>query len=594
MSDENHGGGVLVIVTGGTVCLLVKHVKNAGDKLEPASLDELRQIILDDHNHIVVREGRVESKAMRVDFEDLRNIHLPPEKLDSAQVNPKVWSEIADMIRDKYYKYEGFVVLHGLDTMAYSASALSFILGNLHVPVILTGSQRPLNYGRTDAVQNIRTSITFAGTATVGIGRAIPEVVVYSHDTLFRGNRVTMQHASSYRCFDTPNFPELSTAGEFLDIKTHLIVTPKNQTRLLYMGKIDAKVEIIDVYPGMHASVIESLCHMDADSIFLEEIESFVKSTILLGEKAEEEKELATEFLKEIKHLFKKDQLDRVTNVLNKTQIRKYQPILELVKMSVAKKKKVKGVVLRTYGMGTAPTSPDVLKALNRLVESGIIVLNVTQAQCGRISHGSDPVSLRLFEHGVVSGGDMTSEAALAKLVIVLSNANIKDSNPKKVNRILADMLQIESCGEQSQSIFNLHFGAAETSLKGNGNDCTVDLYPNRMTESHRLDEQSIKYIQFRILGLKSVPSSGSSNKISIFSADLIDKTEHEENIIKPLVENLTLKWSMPGDTLNFAFDITNVSQHILSPDIMIRIKTNDAVQFASVSCVLFAKTNDL
>lgn len=518
--------GVLIILTGGTIGLTASKDKFQHNILEPISIDGLKTIILNDKssNIITLREQSIEGIDIPIGFEDLRDKkkrrYHDPEELDSAQVDPTLWVQIAKCIRDNYLKYEGFVVLHGLDTMAYTSSALSFLLSNLQSPVILTGSQRPLNIPRTDATQNIYSAITLAALKSLGFKTIIPEVTVFSHDTLFRGNRVCMVHASSYRAFDSPNFSHLCSVGEHINFQSHLIRMQSKSTHLALRGDVDAKVIILDVFPGMDSGIIKSLVAKD--------------------------------------------------------------------------RMKIKGVLLRTYGMGTAPTSEDVLDALNELKNSGIIVMNVTQARSGRISHGSDPVSLRLFEQGVISGVDMTAEAAYAKMVVYLSETN-------KSTDYIQNNLQIEECGEQSVSIFNIQYDSGSTIENEEYPDkCIATLKTeNDFVGSHRLEYDLIKNIQLRILGLEPVDKEDGKpiNRTIEMELSLVDPSGEPRKITTQLRTDI-LRWSINGrSTINTAYDVTDAKDKLLSPTMKpstyLLIETNEKVKWKYCQFVIFAKSKD-
>jgi len=518
--------GVLVIITGGNIGLIAKNDNFGNAVLEPVTIDDLKEIILCDGNasSIVLREQTLDGTNVPISFLDLRDTtnrrYHDPEELDSAQIDPSLWSLLTQTIRDKYRNHEGFVILHGLDTMAYTASALSFLLQNLQSPIILTGSQRPLNYPRTDALQNIYSSITLAACNTLNLKPNIPEVTVFSYDTLFRGNRASMTNASSYRSFDSPNFPHLCTVGEHITYQTHLIRKGASSNHLNVKTEVDAKVVILDVFPGMDAAIIKSLA-------------------------------------KE-----------------NESQI--------------------KGVLLRTYGMGTAPTSSNVLQALEDLNKNKIVVMNVTQARSGRISHGSDPVSLRLFEQGVISGVDMTAEAAYSKMVIYCSEKNNFEE--------ISDSLQIEHYGEQSLSIFNIHFPSGDTKEESSADKCMATLIPKKnITGGHLIDYSLIKNIQIRLLGLEPVAKEEGKpvNRTIELELSLVDPTVEHKKIAHHLKSDI-LRWSSKGrNTINIAYDVTEAKDKLLSPGDMhmpstyLLIETNEPIKWTRCQFVIFAAIHD-
>jgi L-asparaginase len=437
-------------------------------------------------------------------------------------VKPQLWEALAELVKTEYSNYEGFVILHGLDTMAYTASALSFMLGNPGVPIVLTGSQRPLNYGRTDAIQNIISSIVIAAARSLELSPIIPEVCVYSHDTLFRGNRVTMTSSSSYRSFDSPNYPPLAIAGEDIEIQSHVLRTPGSRHNLDYRGSATARVVIVDVFPGMDATLIASLKNG-----------------------REPEADIA-------------DQVD---------------------------KSPLRGVLLRTYGMGTAPTSEPFLRALHQLVDAGLVVMNVTQARSGRISHGSDPVSLRLMEQGVVSGVDMSAEAAYAKMVVYLSEG----ADPLE----RADALQIAACGEQSQSVHNIHYGSGST-MKEAGSDYIALLPSREMVGRHELMLEDITHIQLRVLGIRPAGKLADVNRTIEFSARLVDQFQQRTDVVAELAASETLRWRSGGrKTVNVAYDITVAARdHILRPTTILQLETEEPISWARMSIAIFSNVS--
>ena len=520
--------GVLVIIAGGNIGLFADEVRREW-VVRPAKVAEIERAVVGEvpaaqravGGTITLREGTVRGVPVRVKFLAVgpsEKESEEPEELDSAQVQPVRWEQLAQTIKAEYTQYEGFVILHGLDTMAYTASALSFMLGNTTVPIVLTGAQRPLNYGRTDAVQNVISSIVIAAGKSLGIQPIIPEVCVYCHDTLYRGNRVTMMSSSSYRAFDSPNYSPLAVAGAHIEIQDHVLRRVGSRENLDYKKDASARVVIVDVFPGMDHWLISSLTN----------------ARNMRGEDAASRRE----------------------------------------------EKPLRGVLLRTYGMGTAPTTATFLSALQEVTDSGVVVLNVTQARSGRISHGSDPVSLRLMEHGVVSGVDMTAEAAYAKMVVLLSEGD--DAGER------ADLLQIALCGEQSQSIFNYHFEAGETVKEGEAFFAHVT--PVReMTGRHELDSDMITHVQLRLLGVRPTEQAAQVKRTIEIAVSLVDKFEGQTEELARLAED-TLRWKPGGrETVNVAYDVTAVARsHVQRPNPILRLETEEAVRWGKMSIAVF------
>lgn len=180
--------------------------------------------------------------------------------IDSSDVTISVWQELAELIYDRYDGYDGFVILHGTDTMAYSASALSFMLDNLSKPVIFTGSQLPIGRPRTDGKENLISAIEIAS-AKDERGRArVPEVCIYFNSQLLRGNRSTKVNSVGFNAFRSPNCPPLATAGIDIRYNDLLIRHPeKDGVRLSVNTRLDSKVSVLKVHPGITEQAVKDI-----------------------------------------------------------------------------------------------------------------------------------------------------------------------------------------------------------------------------------------------------------------------------------------------------------------------------------------------
>ncbi|MEZ9522937.1 asparaginase [Enterovibrio norvegicus] len=264
-------------------------------------------------------------------------IHEYSPLIDSADMTPADWQRIADDIRDNYDKYDGFVILHGTDTMAYTSSALSFMLENLDKPVIVTGSQIPLAELRSDGQANLLNSLHIAANYPIN------EVTLFFNNQLLRGNRSTKSHADGFNAFTSPNLPSLLEAG--INIQLHGAEIDKKPEGAFKVHTItEQPVAIIMMYPGISPDVISN-----------------------------------------------------------------------------ALKQPVNAMILLTFGVGNAPQNAELLGLLKEATQRGVIVLNLTQCLAGKVNMGGYATGCALAEAGVLSGYDMTPEAALAKLHYLLS-----------------------------------------------------------------------------------------------------------------------------------------------------------------------------
>jgi len=201
---------------------------------------------------------------------ELQNLDMPiytvheyEKPIDSANMTPADWFQMGDYIQKNYQEYDGFVILHGTDTMSYTASALSFMLENLGKPVILTGSQLPLFETRNDARENLINALLIAGHYSV------PEVCLYFNNKLFRGNRSTKMDATSFAAFSSPNFPALGQVGTDIKIRHELILKPTgDQLHLRQIKPI--MVSTLRIFPGIPHEMLKTILQLPLDALILE------------------------------------------------------------------------------------------------------------------------------------------------------------------------------------------------------------------------------------------------------------------------------------------------------------------------------------
>jgi len=232
-------GKVLLIYTGGTIGM---NRNPATGALEPF-----------DFEHLLVRVPELEQFDIAIDTLQF----APP--IDSSDMSPQRWTELSHSIADHYDDYDGFVVLHGTDTMAYTASALSFMLKNLTKPVIFTGSQLPIGQLRTDGKENLITAVEIAAAKDREGHAAVPEVGIYFGGHLLRGNRTTKQSAEEFNAFESFNFPHLVDAGVNIVYHKSRMITPDWTLPMTPHFRLDNNVIIFSLFPGIREDLIRHI-----------------------------------------------------------------------------------------------------------------------------------------------------------------------------------------------------------------------------------------------------------------------------------------------------------------------------------------------
>lgn len=277
----------------------------------------------------------------RLDF----NLSILPfeNPFDSSNVTPKIWQQIAKVIAEHYNSFDAFVILHGTDTMAYTASALSFMLDGLNKPIILTGAQLPIGVARSDARENLITALEIAADR-IGGRPVLSEVAIYFNNRLLRGNRAKKLESSQFNAFDSENYPFLADVGVTVDYGFPYIKLYDENSTLQPKFKLDKNVIILKLFPGISERMVESILSISG----------------------------------------------------------------------------LKGVVLETFGAGNAPTDAWFIELLREAVSKGIYIYNVSQCTGGRVMQGHYETSRMLGEIGVISGSDITTEAAVTKLMFLL------------------------------------------------------------------------------------------------------------------------------------------------------------------------------
>jgi L-asparaginase len=345
---------ILILYTGGTIGMGHEIQGDSNSPLIPQSWAFLQKAM-----PAISRDGFfTKEKGIQFTYKSFENV------IDSSEFNPNHWTKILESISKAYSNYDGFIIIHGTDTMAYTASALSFAFQNLSKPVVLTGSQLPIFHPRTDAINNLSNAIHIAAAKVFGLP-IIPEVLICFNDTLLRGNRSTKSSSKDFSGFESPSFPILGSLEQSIKISEEYILDKPNEPFGI-KPNFETNIIIITLFPGFNPDILIRLSEDD----------------------------------------------------------------------------QLKGVILRTFGSGNAPSSDSFIRAIQLLVNKGKTILNISQCQEGFVNMKTYKTGNNLYKCGVVSGADMTLESATAKMMWLLGNEDVK-SMDKLVGKNLRGELSV-------------------------------------------------------------------------------------------------------------------------------------------------------
>lgn len=337
---------ILIIYTGGTIGMITEPLTQS---LMPVDFNEISAQL---------------PELLRFDL-NLSTYTFDPVT-DSSDITPDFWVELAEVIGREYLKHDGFVILHGTDTMCYTASALSFMLENLNKPVIFTGSQLPIGVLRTDGKENLLTAIEIAAERR-NSRPVVPEVCIFFQNKLFRGNRTSKHNAEYFNAFVSENYPPLAEAGVSIHYHDGAIHYPAGEKTLKVHTRLSDEVAILKLFPGIRQELVHTVLTLPW----------------------------------------------------------------------------IKGIVLETFGAGNASTADWFIGEIRSACERGVTILNVTQCPAGSVNPGKYETSRLLHQAGAVNGRDLTTEAAVTKLMFLLGHETDPSAVKEHLNKSISGEITV-------------------------------------------------------------------------------------------------------------------------------------------------------
>jgi|GEM_PF-888 len=512
---------ICVLYTGGSVGMIPEDPDDEDSPLITAPLDKMLPYL---------------TKLYRLKFD----IHFfeTPTALDSSNIGLQDWQEIGQLVMNLYSYYQGFVILHGTDTMTYTASALSFMFDNLNKPIIFTGAERPLCLPQSDAESNIMRALQIAAPTSIEM-RVVPEVCILFGTRLLRANRTKKTHALDFNGFDSPNYHHLGRIEDKVEIYEHYIRRNKKQNvKVEFNRNLEPGVAIFEIYPNLDGT------------------NGGEESTVI-------------EFFRYI--------------LLNENS-------------------RIKGLILKTYGTGNAPSMPAVfLEIIQEAIQKkGKVIVNLSHCLTGEVEVRLFETNVRLFELGVINGGDMTVEAAYTKLMSLLNTYPKVERNEDggieygfDVDTIKSEF-QIDQRGELRYSARSIVYPEKTNEIIKIENG----MFLGWSLRIDMPDDANVTKAYIRITNLKLMIDDSQKGK-EFFLSFFINATEFKDKLFDEEAEKFKVKTISrvhTGEPITFNLDATKKVKDLLIGktfgSLQIKCKDNIAATVGTYELAIFTEEN--